>query len=89
MSKKNGAWRWIPTSEKLPEEHEEVFIMEMIQPGDVEGVLVWVGTLFNGKFMLLTHGAAEPGHIDAEDVDFWAEIPPPPKKKEKDNGEKS
>lgn len=86
MSKKNGAWRWIPTSDRLPEEHKECFIMEVGGQGDAEGVLVWVGTLFNGKFLLFSYGVGEPGHIDAEDVDFWAEIPPPPKKKEKDNG---
>ena len=86
MSEKNGEWKWIPPSERLPDEHAEVFLMELLEPDNPDGVLVWVGTLFNSKFLLFSHGAAEPTHIDAKDVDFWAEIPPPPEKKEKDNG---
>ena len=31
MSEKNGDWKWIPTSEGLPENDTEVFIMEVLQ----------------------------------------------------------
>jgi hypothetical protein len=81
MSEKNGEWRWIPTSERMPEKHKEVLIMEILQEENADSILVWVGSLCFHHFMIFNGGEdQEPSYIDVEDVDYWAEIPLPPKK---------
>ena len=81
MTEKNAEWKWIPTSERLPEKHKEVFIMEVLQEENADSVLVWVGSRCLDLFMIFNgNGDCEPSYIDVKDINFWAEIPPPPEK---------
>ena len=80
MSEKNGDWKWIPTSERLPENDTEVFIMEVLQEDQADSILVWVASLSHDRFMIFPGAGQEPSYIDVKDIDFWAEIPPPPEK---------
>jgi hypothetical protein len=86
MTEKNAEWKWIPTSERLPEKHKEVFIMEILQEDNADSILVWVGSLCLDLFMIFNNGAdQEPSYINVKDVDFWAEIPPPPENRKDKN----
>jgi hypothetical protein len=74
-------WRWIPYKEKKPEDWQECFVMETLDPRIRNAVVVWVGQYYEDKFLILGHAQAERMHVYGEDVGWWASIPPPPENK--------
>ena len=78
----NGEWRWIPYKEKKPEDWQECFVMETIDPKLSNAVVVWVGSYYEDKFLILGNGMPERNWVYGEDVGWWARIPPPPEKED-------
>ena len=71
-------WSWVKITERLPEEHKECFILEVMDRDNPTDVVVWVGARLSNKFIIFSPNNMTSAFIDIADVLYWAEIPDTP-----------